>query len=204
MLKKIKNKKTIFIVILSLLFVLGVGMTLSGAWFSDTEASSQNLEAATLDLSVNGSNGQYITTLDKENFRPGNQPKVLIHLRNEGSLPGYLDINAAVANAENGCGEPEVEAGDITCGETEGELGSIIGLSINLDLDCNGWVGVGDRSLFDGHPDDIGNMNSNILIPAGGEVCLNITYNWWSTANDNLAQSDSLTVEYLFLLDQQQ
>jgi predicted ribosomally synthesized peptide with SipW-like signal peptide len=172
------------------------------AYFSDTEKSSGNVfTAGTLDLQIDGGDTNVIK-FTVNNFRPGNQPIGTYALKNAGSIDGYLDLfGINVTDNENGRTEPEIEAGDTT--DDVGELSSLIGLTMFIDQDGNGWYGTGDVYIFNGIMHDIASgYNLNLPIPAGSTKYITIQINWWSTANDNLAQSDSVVLDIGFRLDQ--
>ena len=178
---------------------LGIG---TYAAFSDTETSVGNsFTAGTLDLKINGDDTNYVA-FDVENIRPGNQPKKSIELSNAGSISGYLDIKSAVVtDNENTLIEPEAEAGDTTA--DQGELSSVVNLRLFVDTDKSGWISTGDNVFFDGKVNTLpASFDLNQVIPAGGSVNIVALFDWWNTPNDNLAQSDSFTLDLTFELDQ--
>ena len=178
---------------------LGIG---TYAAFSDTETSVGNsFTAGTLDLKINGDDTNYVA-FDVENIRPGNQPKKSMELSNAGSISGYLDIKSAVVtDNENTLIEPEAEAGDTTA--DQGELSSVVNLRLFVDTDKSGWISTGDNVFFDGKVNTLpASFDLNQVIPAGGSVNIVALFDWWNTPNDNLAQSDSFTLDLTFELDQ--
>jgi predicted ribosomally synthesized peptide with SipW-like signal peptide len=198
-------------ILLSLLTVALVSSSAVGAtqaYFSDTETSTGNTFAAgSLDLAVDENNGLNTVKFTVANMRPGNQPKATYTLNNVGSLNGYLDLeNISVSSNENGCLEPETDAGDANCdnpGLGQGELQDVVNMRLFLDGDCNGWIGTGETVFYNG---DTGSVASNYeldeQINAGDHVCVTALFDWWSTVDDNKAMGDDMTVNMTFELAQ--
>ena len=185
--------------------VVAVGATL--AYFSDTETSNGNTFAAgSLDLNVDGGNAN-VVKFNVTNMRPGNQPKGTYSLSNVGSLNGYLDIeNIVLTERENVCLDPELDAGDATCGNPgvgKGELGQVVDLTLFVDYGCTGWYAAGDKTVFSGMFSTLpGNLELDEPLNAGSTLCITAIANWWSTPSDNLAQSDDMTLDMTFELGQ--
>lgn len=200
-------KKTLF-TMMALVLVIGLAGAGTFAYFSDTETSTGNtFTAGTLDLTVNGQNGQNVQLFNVSNLVPGNQPTGRYRINNIGSINGYLDIESiSIVNNENGCIEPETQAGDTTCGPDQGELGAQLNLRMFLDYNNNGWIDTGEPMFFNGRVNTLpANFQLNEPVPAGGGVdFVAEIYDWWSgqDIDDNLAQSDSLVVNMTFELSQ--
>lgn len=137
---------------------------------------------------------------------PGDQRIGTWRLANVGSINGYLDLhNILVSSQENACNNAEEDAGDTTCdnpGAGQGELQNVLSLSkLFWDTDCNGWVGAGEPTIFDGKLGTIAtDYDANVALNAGQEKCITGQFNWWSTADDNKAQGDSATLDMTFEL----
>jgi len=190
---------------ITLVGTLAVGAT--RAYFSDTETSAGNtLSAGTLDLNVDDGNTNVVKfTVDK--MRPGNQPKRKYTLANVGTINGYLDLeNIAVTSYENVCIDPEMDAGDTTCGDPgmgKGELQDVVNLRLFVDYGCDGSISAGDNKFYDGLVNALpGNFELNEPINTGNKVCIGAIFDWWPTANDDLAQSDSMVFDMTFELAQ--
>lgn len=202
-------KKTLF-TMMALVLVIGLAGAGTFAYFSDTETSTDNtFTAGTLDLTVNGKNGENVQLFDVSNLKPTSQPRGSYRINNIGSIAGFLDIeNISFANYENECVEPELEAGDTTCGADpdQGELGAQLNLRMFLDRNTDGSISVGDQMIFNGRVDSLPtSFDLNEPVPAGGGVdVVAEIYDWWSgqDINDNLAQSDRLVVNMTFELGQ--
>jgi len=189
-------------ILTSLLTILVVGSTAVGAtqaYFSDTETSTGNtFTAGSLDLNIDGGDTNVIK-FTVANMRPGSQNIGTWRLRNVGSVDGYLDLhNILVTSKENGCLEPET--GDSSCGnpgDGEGELQDLVSLSkLFWDNDCNGWVGTGETTVYDGKVGSIASdYDLNVPLSAGQEKCLTAQFNWWSGAEDNKGMGDSFTLD---------
>lgn len=178
---------------------LGIG---AYATFSDTETSLNNtFTAGTLDLKINGDDTNYVA-FNVNNMRPGNQPKNTLVLSNVGTIAGTLDIKSVVVtDSENDLIEPEAEAGDTT--SDQGELSSVVNLRLFVDTNKDGWISAGEKVFFDGKVNTLpASFDLNQAIPAGGSVNIVAIFDWWNTPNDNLAQSDSFTLDLTFELAQ--
>jgi len=193
-------------IILSLAMIAMVSVVTVGAtkaWLSDTETSFNNTFAAgSLNLTVDENDGTNTVKWTLSNLVPGNQPKGRFILENTGTIDGYLDLeNIVVTSHENGIIEPETEAGDTT--NTEGELEDVLNLRLVTDLNCDGWISVGDTTFFNGKVGTVAsNYDLNVLIPAGGRVCVTGIYDWWLTVDDNKAMTDSFDLDITFELSQ--
>lgn len=197
------NRK-VEIVICALLIFGMLSMATIGtlSYFNDIETSSGNvLTAGTLDLQVDGGDVN-VVKFNIANLRPLNQPIGTYALKNIGSINGYLDLfGINVTDNENSYTEPEIEAGDTT--PAVGELSSLLGLTIFVDVNGDGWFSVGDTTIYNGMMNGVASgYNSNVPLVAGATTHITVQINWWSTANDNLAQSDSVVLDIGFRLDQ--
>jgi spore coat-associated protein N len=197
-------------ILLSLLMVVVAATSVFGvtkAYFSDNETSNGNtFTAGTLDLNVDGGNTN-VVKFTVGNMRPGNQPKASYTLANVGSVNGYLDLeNIVVTSNENGCGEPETEAGDTTCGNPgvgEGELADVVNLRLFVDYNGDGWISTGDKVFYNGLVKNLPtHFELDEPINAGSNVKIVALLDWWSTADDNKAQNDSMQLDMTFELAQ--
>jgi len=192
-------------ILLSLLgLILAISLVGLGAFafFSDVETSTGNtFTAGTLDLNIDGSNTN-VVKFTVGNMRPGNQPKGSYTLANVGTINGFLDLeNIVVTSAENGRLDPEIEAGDTTDGV--GELQNVLGVYLFVDYGKDGWFSVGDKVIYNGLAKDMPtHFELNEPLAAGADVNIQAIINWWSTPNDNQAQSDSMTIDITFELAQ--
>jgi hypothetical protein len=154
-----------------------------------------------LDLKLDGGDVN-VVKFTVSNMVPGNQPKGTYVLSNVGSVTGYLDLESInVTDYENGRTEPEIEAGDVSDGV--GELSSVVNLRLFVDYGKDGWISVGDNVFFNGKVNTLpSSFNLNETIAAGGSLNIVALFDWWSTANDNLAQSDSFVLDIGFELGQ--
>ena len=187
--------------------VATIAIASTNAYFSDTETSIGNtFSAGTLDLNVDGGDTN-VVKFTVDNMRPGNQPKGSWTLANVGSLNGYLDLESiSLTDTENGCLNPEVTAGDVTCGAPgvgDGELGDVVNLRLFVDRNGDGWISVGDTVFYNGPASAVaGNYELNEPINAGGSTKIVAILDWWSTPSDNLAQGDSMQLDISFELAQ--
>jgi len=201
--------KKILLSLITVVVMAGVSAGATQSYFSDTETSTGNTFAAgSLNLTVNGNDGTNTVKFTVSNMRPGSQNIGTYTLNNTGTVNGYLDIeNVVVTTNENSCLEPETEAGDATCdspGVGQGELQDVVKLSkLFWDNDCNGWVGTGETTIYDG---SVGAMPSSFdldqTLNAGSSQCVTAQFNWWNTADDNKAMGDDMTLDLNFELNQ--
>lgn len=190
--------------IVSMLIIAIISVFVTGgamAQFYDIGTSDGNkFTAATLDVTVDGSN-ENVVKFNVSNIKPGSQPRGSYTINNVGSIGGFLNItDVKVTNLENDLTPPEVAAGDST---DVGELGSVVDIVLFIDRDGSGWISEGDGTFYNGK---VNNMPSSFIInesiPAGGSTQIVAILNWFDTANDNLAQSDSMIIDLTFKLSQ--
>lgn len=197
---KRKILMSILVVVITVIMVSGATIT----YFSDTETSVGNtITAGTLDLQIDGGDNN-VVKFNLTNLKPGSQPTRSYLFSNIGSIDGYLNIsNINVENLENDLTEPEIEAGDTTA--DVGELGDVLSISLFVDYNGDGWFSTGDKTIYSGK---ISNMPDKLIfnekIPASQSVRISAIINWWSSANDNLAQSDTVNFDFEFTLSQVQ
>lgn len=195
-------KIKIFASVLVICIALGVILGATSAYFSDTETSTGNtFTAGTLDLKIDGLDTN-VVKFTQTNMYPDNQPTGSYLLKNAGTLGGYLNITGiSFNNLENGILEPEAAAGDTSA--DVGELGSLLGLSLYFDNDKDGYFSTGDVRIYDGMINNLpASITLNKQLAAGSDVKIMAVVNWWTTPNDNLAQSDSVAVDFTFSLTQ--
>ena len=199
--------KKILFSLMAMMLVIALAGAATLAYFSDTETSTGNTFAAgTLNLTVNDKDGENVS-FNFSNLKPGSQPKATYKINNVGTINGYLDIeNISVESFENNCIEPEIQAGDTTCGTgaDQGELDDVLNLRMFLDYNGDGWISTGEPVFFN---DKVKNLPShfelNEPVPAGGGTdFVAEIYDWWSTPDDNQAQSDSVVINLTFELAQ--
>lgn len=217
---------------LAALLITGVigGATL--ALFSDTEVAVDNtLTAGTLNLQVGAADpctesisvGPIVPT---DNGNAADWDVI-----NQGTITGTLRItfDATITNNENTLSEAEGDAGDVTGGATEGELGDFVDIAIWLDINENGTWDSGDKYLqSDGSVvdwaaagtlpaaaydtinnyagedwDSLDGMPSLVAAPGpGNEIDFMVEYDFPDDVNDDQAQSDSCVFDITFILEQ--
>ncbi len=195
------NKKILASVLVIGMLALAIGWG-TYAYFSDTEKSSGNVfTAGSLDLKLDGGDVN-VVKFNVANMRPGNQPKGTFNLTNAGSITGYLDlVNINVTDFENVRIEPEIEAGDTS--DDVGELSSVVNLRLFVDYGKDGWISTGDNVFFNGKVNTLpSSFDLNETINAGESLHIVALFDWWSTAIDDQAQTDSFVLDIGFKLSQ--
>ncbi|MBI4974179.1 hypothetical protein HZC27_06240 [Candidatus Roizmanbacteria bacterium] len=176
------------------------------AYFSDNETSTGNtLSMGTLDLKVNNADDPVVVHITRANLKPypswshnygGN-----FSLKNAGSVSGVFKMKIInIKNNENGCTEPETEAGDVSCGATEGELGGLTFVKWSRnEAPWGGW-GLKMSPLNSAE----GVVVTGETLAPGATVVTNLDLEWDTHAGtqDNLAQNDGVEFDILFSLDQ--
>lgn len=187
--------------------VVAGGYAASQALFQDTEtATDSSFTVGTLDLNVEGENGQAFDSFDVTNIGADGTVSggKTWTINNTGSLPGVLSFSLAdLINAENGCNEPEALV-DTTCanpGAGEGELGNAISTSVLLNGEnvVSSNLSTANQGVYASQWDA---QEQQVTIPAGQSV--EVTMNWATAPEDygNEIQSDSLSFDVAFTLEQ--
>lgn len=167
------------------------------AIFSDTETSTGNaFTAGTLDLKVAGADdpiGTKISVTSPPGMKPGDTGSVSIDVTNAGTIDGVADLHVKnLVNYENGQNEPEA-AVDSTTGDTEGELGAY--LLVTITYDSGTVVTAATLNSL--------NCQNKILgdLPAGQTKTITISWTLPSETG-NEVQSDSVVFDIEFSLNQ--
>lgn len=209
------------IIALLLVAVMAIGVVGSGALFSDTETSNQNTyTAGTLDLQLDGKNGENVVKFTVGDYKPVSGPKAYVFkLENLGSLPGFIDLHdIAVTSHENTVLEPEIVAGDISDPADPdygvGELDKVMGMHMFVDeAPSNGSFGGEDTTIYGGAYKQVAGIATeypdlNLAIAAGGTKYITIQIGWWNPNHsgglipDNQAMGDSFDFGMTFELAQ--
>lgn len=199
-------KKKIFLSILFMSVVGGVGVAATRAFFSNRETSTgSTFTVGTLDLKVGDADGTnvepfIISGIGSSSDISGEKTWTV---KNIGSLPGRLYINLKnVVNYENGCNEPEAKV-DNTCGNPgagEGELGDVVVAKIYLDD-----VEKVSSNLNEANIAKIGTDWSAlepVVLEGGTQKTIKIDWKTPRSGYGNEIQSDSLTFDVDFDLVQ--
>lgn len=174
------------------------------AYLSDTETSMGNtINAGTLNLKVDNVESTAVAHVVVDNVRPsfqwiGPEYSHLWVIKNDGSVPGTVTYTIKnVKNWENGCNDPEIKAGDLTCGtgSDQGELGSQFKLLFQINQ-----FGYN----HDIYPVVEGASTTPIMHHLNAGETKNVYLrSWWiNAANNNLAQGDKLEFDIEFKLNQ--
>ncbi len=205
------NNKKVLLAILGVGAIGGAGYVATTALFSDVEQSGTNVfTAGTLNMTVGGADG---TAFEEFNFTnlgvdgqvTGGKTWTIV---NDGTVPGNLTISMNdLVNNDNGCNEPEAIV-DVTCadpGPGEGELGAAMTTTILLD------TGTGDTQVASTNLATASEAlyasqwvtnAGTVTIPAGGSVDVTMTWATDPTSYGNEIQSDGLSFELQFDLEQ--
>ena len=194
--------KKMMIALMAVLITVGLVGIGTYAFFSDTETSSGNTFAAgTLDLNLDGGNTN-VVKFNVSNLQPGNQPNGTWNVINVGTVNGYLDLHNITVTQTGGIfTDAEAAAGD---NGNAGNLGDLLGLTLFVDVNGNGWFGAEDTIIYDAMLGGIAaDYDLNLpLLAAGGSSNITMILNWWSRPDDNLGQGDTATIDMTFELGQ--
>jgi len=191
--------------------VAAVSVGATGAYFSDSETSTGNsFTAGTLDLKVDNQDDPMVVHIDRTGMMPypgwshsyGGQ----WILKNNGNLPGKFSVKIQnIQNSENSCEEPESAMSD-TCNAPgdQGELGSqMYGKWMEnhwgIYSPAKGWAG---SALFNSINTAEGVVVDGIVLQPGDIISAYLDLEWDTAANNNLAQSDGLSFDIVFSLNQ--
>jgi predicted ribosomally synthesized peptide with SipW-like signal peptide len=187
--------------------LVGIG---AFGWFSDTETSNNNtFTAGSLDLKVDNKDDPQVVHITRTNLVPGaawtTQYGGQWVLKNAGTVGGTVTFTIKnLADYENGCLEPEIEAGDVTCGTSpdQGELGQGLINRVYWSLNQPPWGSLDPSytslALAENQP-----ITGTLFHLAPGESKNAYLYLTWDTSmNDNLGQGDSVEFDVEFYLEQ--
>ena len=183
---------------------LSASIVIGGTYaaFSDYGTSNNNIfTAGTLDLTVDGTENHDVK-FDVTNMKPDSQPTGTFTLKNKGSIDGFLNIShISFQNLENNLTAPEVLAGDTT--SVAGELGSVVNVRLYVDSNGDGYFSTGETMFYNGLVDNLPTeFKLNTPLASNTDVKINAVFDWWDTARDNLAQDDSMKLNFTFDLTQ--
>jgi len=197
--------------ILMSVLVIGIALAMMGmgtfSYFSDTETSNGNtFTAGTLDLKIDGKD-KNVVKFTVDNMHPGSQIRGHWNLTNSGTIKGYLDLeNIGVTSYENGRSDVEKAAGDTTGGNPgkgKGELQDLVNVRLFVDYNRDGWISTGDKVFYNGKVGDLpSSFDLNETLNPGESVWISAIFDWWSSSSDDIAQSDSFTLDITFELGQ--
>lgn len=122
------------------------------SYFSDAETASDNtFTTGMLNLQV-GSADPCTESISVSGLVPGSTGHAATwQVQNTGNVNGDLGASVgAITNSENSINEVEADAGDVTSGATEGELGANLKVALWMDVNGNGNWDSGDYYLVDG------------------------------------------------------
>ena len=193
---------------IALVTIVAVGATI--AQLSDTETSVGNtLSAGTIDLKVDNQDDPLLVHITRTNLVPGpnwtTQYGGQWVIRNAGTIPGTVSVKILnVKDWENTCIEPEVGAGDVTCGvgDDQGELGAGLINRVYWSLNQPPW-----GSLVPMYPSlqaAEGNAVTGALyhLNPGESKNAYLYLTWDFSVNDNRGQGDSVEFDVEFTLTQ--
>jgi predicted ribosomally synthesized peptide with SipW-like signal peptide len=201
------------------LLALAVCVGLMGgafAYLGDKETAVDNsYTAGTLNLLVDGQNDSNVSHISMDPIAPQTkdwEPQDFCKqwvVKNDGNLPGdfWVEI-VGIENEENGIIEPEANAGDVTGGATQGELGSLTWAKFQ-ENDWNdpypslSWAGSAQFKPFNSAE---GVHSSHVTIPPGSSMKVYLWFAWPQSGGfygvDNTAQGDTLEFDVVFHLEQ--
>lgn len=190
--------------------VAGVAGGVTFAYLSDAETSNANtLSAGTIDLKVDNQDDPTLVHITRTNLKPGGvwdtQYGGQWVIKNAGTIPGTVSVTIKnLKDKENGCIEPEQNAGDTSCGtsDDQGELGKGLINRVYWSLNQAPWGSL---------TPSFSSLSSAVGVPVTGALYhLNpgesknayLYLTWDSSANDNKGQGDSVEFDVEFKLEQ--
>lgn len=193
--------------LLTIVAVAAIAVGATGAYYSDSETSTGNsITAGTLDLQVGGQDDPNVANITLTNVKPSapwtTQLGQGFTLTNVGSVGGTVTATVKnLVNYENSCIEPEVSAGDVTCGAAEGELGSLL-VHTGWALNQAPWGGFGPAFANLDAANGVAVTDVNLHLNPGESKSYYFNNYWDTSASDNLAQGDSVSYDVEFVLNQ--
>ena len=198
----------VLVLALSLVLTGTVSALTTGAWFFDVETSNENkVTAGTLDLTIDGKNGENSVGFTVDNMAPGGEIKNVWQLKNIGNTTGYLDLKKmTLTSNENDILEPEAAAGDTTA---KGELEFLVDVTLFVDRNGTGAYESGsDELIFQGRVNELNDKAflKKIQMDSNSEVSIGVEFKWpaqgYYSFMDNRAMGDSFRLDVQFLLSQ--
>jgi len=196
-------KKKVYISLVIIALVGGLGYAATQAFFTSREtATGSTFTVGTLDLSVNDKKDIIDPFIvagigASGNISGGKEWKV----KNIGTLPGRLFFSLAnLSNLENDCNKPEKQTESACESDNLGELGGVITAKVSVDGTeyVSSTLATVNQEVFG----TTWKTKPNVVIPAGGEVTVRMEWNTPQSDYDNRIQSDSLTFDTHFDLEQ--
>ena len=196
-------KKKIYLSILMITLVGGLGYAATQAFFTARQtATGSNFTVGTLDLSVDGKQSAIepfiVEGIGESGDISGGKEQTV---KNIGTLPGRLFFSLSnLNNEENGCNQPEIVVEPECTVDENGELGDVITAIVKVDGTeyVTSTLATANQSVFG----NTWESNPNIVIPPNGQVVVRMEWSTPQEAYNNSIQSDSLTFDTNFVLEQ--
>jgi predicted ribosomally synthesized peptide with SipW-like signal peptide len=213
--------------ILASMLIIAVASMLLGAgtvaYFSDKETSKGNtftVSSASPNLIVwwpvppynvpatkyDDESGKPLPTLfNVDDLKPGDSGETICHVNNIGDVDGILYFNIInIVNDENTCIDPEQKAGDDPT-STKGELGEH--LLITVLYGDEGWKREDYYKAIDDMPlndlEDNPQLLGELVHEGPGRDGKDIIIQWrLPTSTTNIVQTDTVTFDIVFILNQ--
>lgn len=196
-------KKKIYLSILMISLVGGLGYAATQAFFSARQtATGSNFTVGTLDLSVDGKQSAIdpfiVEGIGESGDISGGKEWTV---KNIGTLPGRLFFSLSnLNNQENGCNQPEIGDEPECTLDENGELGNVITASVKVDgteyVSSN--LATVNQSVFG----ETWESKPNIIIAPNSQVVVRMEWSTPQEAYNNSIQSDSLSFDTNFVLEQ--
>jgi predicted ribosomally synthesized peptide with SipW-like signal peptide len=196
-------KSKIYVSLVIIALVGGLGYAATQAFFTARETSTDSkFTVGTLDLSVNDQKDVVDPFIvsgigASGNISGGKEWTV----KNIGTLPGRLFFSLEnLKNQENDCNKPEKQTEAECEANEDGELGSVITAKVSVDGTeyVSSTLETANQAVFG----DTWKTKPNVVIPAGGQATIRMEWNTPQEAYDNRIQSDSLSFDAHFDLEQ--
>jgi predicted ribosomally synthesized peptide with SipW-like signal peptide len=203
-------KKRIFLSLTIVAVVGGLGFAATRAFFTArVKSTDSQFTVGTLDLTVDGAQQTAAEKFIVEGIGASGDIKAekVWNIKNTGSLPGKLYFKLEnMNNLENGCNQAEKNLEPACADDTKGELGNVMPVHIYLD-----GVEMATSLLTDAEVNTnntIGKLwttksdTETTVIQPGATRVVKMAWNVGQDAYDNKIQSDSLSFDTVFDLEQ--
>jgi hypothetical protein len=182
-----KNWKN-WMVFVVLVVLVAIPAKLTGANFSDEEASNGSVSAGTLDLTIDGKS-ENVKTFDID-LAPGGTGNGSMVLKNDGSVKATLHSSVDLSQSGGASSDSEKDIDP----DNQGNLGELVSVTVKR----------GETTIYNGSLSGLNGQSDNtgLKMNPGDSVAYDLSFTWHSSANDNAGQGDKAKLTFTFTLVQ--